>query len=141
MSPSLRGSFVFLTSGVILQDFCCIKLGTCVISLQDIVMYQVLSISSCIEVGCMYYDLVLYQYWNLVLYQDRSHVLFHDYKLVLYEVWTCVVSNDSHRWYPMRWISLTGDGLMLYQDWSLVLYQYWWILLYRVMRFYHVMYC
>ena len=38
---------------------------------------------------------------------------------------TCVVSstnlcrvesNDSHRWYYMRWFSLIVDGLVLYQD-------------------------
>ena len=66
------------------QDLCCIKLGTFVVSSQDIVLYQVLSMSSCIEVGCLYCDLVLYQDWNFVLYQDWS--------LVLYQDWSCIIS-------------------------------------------------
>ena len=45
----------------------------------------------------------------------------------------CIKSNDSHRRYPMRWISLTRDGLVLYQDWRLVLYQ--------ELRIYYVMHC
>ena len=78
------------------RNLCCIKLRTCVVSSQDIVLYHFLYMSSCIEVRCLYCDLMLYKDWNLVLYQNRGIVLYQNFRLVLYQVY------DSHRWYPMR---------------------------------------
>ena len=98
------------------KNVCCIKLRTCVVSSQEILLYQVLSMSSCVEVGFLYCDLLLYQDCILVLYQDFILVVSIMYLC-------CIKSNDSHRRYPMRWVSLNGDGLVLYQFWRLVLYQ------------------
>ena len=65
------------------------------VSSQDIVLYQVLSMSSCIEVGCVYYDLVLYQDWNLMLYQDlKACVVSRLHTCVVSRLQTCVVPSQ-----------------------------------------------
>ena len=54
-----------------------------------------------------------------------SYVILRSHPYGVLRSETCVVSsldlchiksNDSHRRYPMRWFSLTRDGLVLYED-------------------------
>ena len=52
----------------------------------------------------------------------KSCGLYQDYKLMVCisrDLWFVSSHYYSHRWYPMRWISWTGDGLVNYiKQWS-----------------------
>ena len=95
---------------------CYIKLGACVVSGRDIVLYQVLSISSCIEIGCMYCDIVLYRDWIIVLYQDWSFVVSRLWTYVVSSLDLCCIKSMILIDGTLReWISNYGDGIVLYK--------------------------